>query len=325
MVALWDSRLTQLVASLADLAATYADLPMAARTYGQVATPTTFGAVVASWGRPLLRHRTRLAEVVKGVTIVSLGGASGTLSAMGTQGPAVRAALAHALGLGDPGHSWHSERDGMGAFAGWMGGLCASLGKMGEDLIAMTQSGIDEISIAGSGGSSTMPQKQNPVGASVLVALARQVVPLSAVVQGAGLHRHQRDGAAWLTEWLCLPQLCISTGRALSLADDLAGRITPNETAMASCMDDGSGLIHAEAYSFALARLMPRIEAQSQIRALCLEAIETGQALPDLVARAFPGLAPDLTANFGTAPQDARDFAMKACPSKFTESSFDRH
>ena len=35
----------------------HADLPMAARTYGQGAVPTTFGAVVAAWGRPVLRHR----------------------------------------------------------------------------------------------------------------------------------------------------------------------------------------------------------------------------------------------------------------------------
>jgi 3-carboxy-cis,cis-muconate cycloisomerase len=312
VAALLDSSLLRLVTSLGKMAAAHADLPMAARTYGQIATPTTFGAVVASWGRPLLRHRARLAAIADGVTIVSLGGASGTLSAMGPQGPAVRKALAHVLGLQDPGHSWHVERDGIGAFAAWMAGLCASLGKMGEDLIAMAQSGIGEISIAGSGGSSTMPQKQNPVGASVLVALARQVVPLSAAVQAAGSHRQQRDGAAWFTEWLCLPQLCISTARALTLAGDLAARITPEPEAMARCMDDGTGLIHAEAYSFALAQRLPRTEAQARITELCNEAVASRQSLHDLIARNFPGLEPDLKCDLGTAPQDARDFALQA-------------
>jgi 3-carboxy-cis,cis-muconate cycloisomerase len=312
VAALWDSSLLRLVATLGEMAAAHADLPMAARTYGQIATPTTFGAVVASWGRPLLRHRARLAVIADGVTIVSLGGASGTLSAMGPQGPAVRAALAHVLGLHDPGHSWHVERDGIGAFAAWMAGLCASLGKMGEDLIAMAQSGIGEISIANGGGSSTMPQKQNPVGASVLVALARQVVPLSAAVQAAGNHLQQRDGAAWFTEWLCLPQLCISTGRALALAGDLAALITPEPEAMARCMDDGTGLINAEAYSFALAQRLPRTEAQARVKVLCNEAIATRQSLSVLIARDFQGLEPDLTNNLGTAPQDARSFALQA-------------
>ena len=39
---------------LAALAEAHADLPMPARTYGQHATPTSFGAVVATWGAPLI-------------------------------------------------------------------------------------------------------------------------------------------------------------------------------------------------------------------------------------------------------------------------------
>ena len=72
---------------------------------------------------------------------------------MGPKGPEVRAGLAQALGLGDPGGSWHSQRDRIAAFAGWMAGLAASLGKIGEDLILMSQSGIAEVRLAGAGGS----------------------------------------------------------------------------------------------------------------------------------------------------------------------------
>ena len=306
---IWQARLRTLAQALGRLAAAHADLPMAARSYGQVATPTSFGAMVAGWGQPVLRHHQRLAALAPGLAMVSLGGAAGTLASMGPQGPAVRAALAHALHLGDPGHSWHAERDRLGAFAGWMAGLNASLGKMGEDLILLTQSGIGEVAIAGAGGSSTMPQKQNPVGPSVLVALARQSVALAATLQGAAIHRQQRDGAAWFTEWLTLPQLCISTGRAMALAVDLAGRITPDALAMDRNMNDDLGLIHAEALSFALARQMPRPEAQARIKALCAEAIESARPLPALVARDFPGLTVPQSASLGTAPDEARAFA----------------
>ena len=159
---------------------------------------------------------------------VSLSGAAGSLSAMGEKGPLVRAALAEALGLSDPGASWHSERDGIASFAAWMATTCTCLAKMAEDLNLLTQSGIDEVVIAGAGGSSTMPQKQNPVGPSVLVAIARQATALAGVVQGAGVHRQQRDGAAWYGEWLSLPQMGILTGRALALAGDLVPRLTPD-------------------------------------------------------------------------------------------------
>lgn len=309
VIGLWDTRLADLTRHLGHLARAHADLPMAARTYGQVATPTSFGAVVAAWGHPLLRHRARLAQVRDDLAVVSLGGAAGTLSAMGTQGPAVRAGLAKALGLTDPGHSWHAERDRIAAFGAWMAGLTASLGKMGEDLILLTQSGFGEVAIAGAGASSTMPQKQNPVAPSVLVALARQVIALAGAMQGAGLHRQQRDGAAWFVEWLSLPQMCILTGRALSLALDLSRKITPDHDAMARGLADGFGLIRAEEFTFALARHMPRPEAQSRIKALCAVSQAGGGSLPDLVAREFPDIDLDPKAGLGTAPSDARAFA----------------
>ena len=55
-----DARLAETVAALAALAAAHAETPMLARTYGQGAVPTSFGAVVAAWGAPILRHRLQL-------------------------------------------------------------------------------------------------------------------------------------------------------------------------------------------------------------------------------------------------------------------------
>lgn len=316
LLSLWQERLSAVIAALGALAETHADLPMAARTYGQAATPTSFGAVVASWGQPLLAHREGLAAQRAALLRVSLSGAAGTLGAMGPQGPAVRAALAQALGLADPGHGWHTDRSGMAGFAGWMAGLTGSLGKMGEDLILLSQSGLDELRIAGAGASSTMPQKQNPVGPSVLVALARQVIGLSATLQGAALHRQQRDGAAWFTEWLTLPQMCISTGRALSLALDLAGRLQPDARAMAQGLDGALGLIHAEALTFALAETQPRPQAQATLKRLCREAQETATPLIDLMARDFPltdwGTVLTDGRTLGQAPAEARAFAAAA-------------
>ena len=61
LIELWEGRLDGLLAALGAVAAAHADLPMAARTYGQVATPTSFGAVVAGWGWPLHAQRAALA------------------------------------------------------------------------------------------------------------------------------------------------------------------------------------------------------------------------------------------------------------------------
>lgn len=315
MLAIWDARLEGVLGHLATLAESGATLPMAARTYGQFATPTSFGAVVAGWGWPLLDWRARLAPLRTDVLKVSLSGAAGTLSAMGEAGSQVRAGLARELGLADPGHSWHSDRSAPGQLAGYAAGLAGSLGKLGEDVLALSQSGLGEVSFrGGAGGSSTMPQKQNPVAASALVALARQVIGLAGLVQGAALHRQQRDGAAWFSEWLSLPQLCISTSRMLSLAQEIAETLVPDARSMARLLEDGLGLIHAEALTFALAGQMPRPDAMAAVKALCQEAQATQTPLTQLANLRFPGtdwttlLA---TVGLGKAPAEAMAFVAR--------------
>lgn len=311
-----DSRLHQTATLLGDLADQHAARPMVARTYGQAAVVTSFGAVVASWGAPLLRHRGRLQAVRSDIECVSLSGAAGTLSAMGPKGPEVRKALAEALGLGDPGASWHSTRDGIAALSSWLTGVTGSLGKMGEDLLLLTQSGIDEVTLANGGGSSTMPQKSNPVAPSALVAIARQTVGLNSVLQSALPHKQERDGAAWLSEWLSLGQLVILTARSVALATEVAEGLTPNPERMESHIKATNGMIFAEAVSFALTSKMSRPEAQVETKTLIARALKTGLTLQEVAIEAHPDLDHaqifQPSEQLGTASEDARAFANAA-------------
>ncbi len=313
VIAIYEARLTTLIRALGTLASTHADLPMMARTYGQDAVPTTFGATVAGWGAPLIRHSARLSDLKPDLLVVSLSGAAGTLSAMGPKGPEVRATLARTLDLGDPQESWHVARDRITDFAGWMTGLTASLGKIGEDFILMTGSSRQEVRLGAAGASSTMPQKQNPVAPSAIVALARLAVGLNSTIQGAAMAREARDGATWMTEWLTLPQLCLATGRALMLAGDVARTLTPDAAALRAPLNQGLGLWAAEALTFALAQTMPRPEAQRKVKAMVAEAIAQNITLADIAAQNYPGrdwrayLAAEN--HLGEAPTLARRFA----------------
>lgn len=315
VIAIYETRLTLIVKPLGALAQANADLPMAARTYGQNATVTTFGAVVASWGSPLLRHLDRLNELKPRLLQVSLSGAAGTLSVMGEDGPAIRAELAKSLNLSDPLESWHSTRDSIAEFSAWMTLVTGSLAKLGEDLLLMTHSGIGEIKLAQSGGSSTMPQKSNPVLPSLLVALARQNVALNSAIQSAVPHRQQRDGAAWFTEWMSLPQICMITARALGAAQQVSDGMTPNATKMLDGISDGLDLIYAESLSFALTNIMPRPDAQTAIKELCKQAQNEQVSLVQLAARKWPdAIAADQfspQAQTGQAVTEAQSFAQK--------------
>jgi 3-carboxy-cis,cis-muconate cycloisomerase len=309
------AQLDDLLGTLSTLAQTHAALPMAARTYGQHATPTSFGAKVAQWGWPLLEARDNLARLLAEGLPVSLSGASGTSAELGADPSALRAALAEKLGLRDPGRSWHADRGPVLRVGETLTRLALGLGKWGEDLVLATQSGLAEVRLGGTGSSSTMPQKQNPVAPSVMVALARHATGLNATLQGAALHRQQRDGAAWFTEWLVLPQLVLSTAAALGQAGALGRGLHPDATAMQATLEGTGGLLLAEALSFALTDRLPRPKAQAEVKRLCIEARETGQTLEACARRAFPDLPGgffDNANHLGNAPLEAVSFATAA-------------
>jgi len=301
--------------ALAALAEAHADTPMSARTYGQHATLTSFGAQASEWGNPLLGLLGELPALRSACLRVSLSGAAGTAGAFGAEAPEIRANLARELNLSDPGQSWHTDRTPLLRIGDWLTRAALALGKLGEDLIAMAMSGIAEIDLGGAGGSSTMPQKQNPVAPSALVALAAQARGHLATLQDAAMQKHQRDGAAWFTEWLTLPQLCLAAASALTIAKDQTARISPRIEAMAHSVNEPLGLVHAEALSFALAATMRRPEAQAATKALCKEALATDTPLATLAARDYPAL--DTATLFtpahqmGQAPAEARAFAAK--------------
>ena len=319
-LALLSVRLSAILDALANLAEAHADLPMPGRTWGQAAVPTTFGAVAAAWGGPLLRHAKALTDLRETHLAVSLSGAAGTLSVMGADGPTVRAGMAKELGLADPGGSWHGGRDRVAGIGAWLTGVTVSIGKMGEDLILLTQTGIGEVALGTAGASSTMPQKANPVVPALLSALARAAPGLNATLQGAALHRQERDGAAWIAEWLSFPQLCLTAGRALAAAEELCPRIAPVPEKMTQNLALQGGAIHAEALTFALAQRMPRPDAAAEVKRLITTARDRGETLKDIARADHPDLDPsvfDPAANLGQAPGDARAFAasVRALPS----------
>ena len=110
--------------------------------------------------------------------------------------------------------------------------------------------------------------------------------------------------------------MVLATGRALQLAESLAASIAPNAKAMRANMDDGTGLIFAEALSFALSAHMPRPDAQAAVKRLVIAVRDGKGTLPALAAIDWPDH--DLTgvfdpvAQLGSAPAEASAFARNA-------------
>jgi 3-carboxy-cis,cis-muconate cycloisomerase len=225
-VAILAGRLEAVEAALAQLAGRFAGRSLMGRTRMQDALPITVGDRIAAWRGPFQRHRQRLEELRPRLLAVQFGGAVGTLDKLGGKGREVVRRMAAELGLAVPERSWHTQRDSLAEFAAWLALVTGSLGKIGADIGLMAQSGPGEIALAGGGGSSAMPHKANPVGAEVLVALARFVATLSGGMAQALVAEQERSGAAWTLEWMLLPQMVVATAAALRTAGRLIGDVT---------------------------------------------------------------------------------------------------
>ncbi|HEX3290345.1 MAG TPA: 3-carboxy-cis,cis-muconate cycloisomerase [Gaiella sp.] len=237
------------------LAREHRDSPMPARTLLQQAVPTTFGLVTAGWLVALLDARKRLAHVADAGLAVQLGGAAGTLAALGDDGTRVAEAFASELDLAVPTLPWHTNRvriAELGAALATAAGVC---GKIGLDVVLLSQTEVAEVREATGGGSSTMPQKRNPVQATLARADARLATAHASALQGtlAHEHEHERAAGAWHAEWEALcGALAYAGGAAAAAAESLVGLEVDTERMRAN-LDASEGLIVAERVASALA------------------------------------------------------------------------
>lgn len=278
VLAIFETRIEALIGTLVTLARAHRDTICLARTRSQQAAPTLFGLKAAQWLAPFLRHRRRIMEIRPRLLAVQFGGATGTLAALGPAGPAVLDALADELALARA-EPWHAARDRLEEFAGLCAMLAGSCGKLGADLVILAQSEVGEIGFTGAGGSSTLPQKANPVIAEVLVSLARHAATLAGGMHQAAIHANERDGAAWTLEWLTLPPLILAAGAALARAGEALLALRIDEKRMQANLDASNGLVLAEAASFALAEHLPREAVAVLVKQGVAETLASGRHL----------------------------------------------
>jgi 3-carboxy-cis,cis-muconate cycloisomerase len=221
-------------AACAALAEAHRDTPIAGRTLLQQAVPTTFGAKAAGW---LFALAEPLGDLRSYRFVAQLGGAAGTLAALGGRGPEVVQAFAAELELDAPPLPWHSLRRPwamLGALLDEAAGGCA---KIGLDVVLLAQTEVGEVAEADGGGSSTMPHKRNPVRATRARACAR-LAHANASVLAATEHEHERAAGAWHAEWTALSETLAHTGGAAAAIRECVEALEVDPERMRENMDD---------------------------------------------------------------------------------------
>ncbi len=291
------------VEALARLGRAHRDTPIAARTLGMHAVPTTFGARVASWTLGLRDAADRLRRVRDHGLPVQLGGAAGTFAsyiecARGSGGELAGASateiytrltdeFATELGLPTSVAPWHSVRTPLADLAAALATTSGALGKFAVDVISQARTEVMEVyepAGAGRGESSAMPQKRNPVLATMIRSAALQTPALAATIHIAMLAEDERSPGAWHAEWQPLRECLLLVGGSAHTAAELADGLHADTDRMSRTLALSHGQVVSERLSILLTPLLGRVQAKAVLQAAAFEAEEKGRSLADVLA-----------------------------------------
>ncbi|MCD1269294.1 adenylosuccinate lyase [Microbacterium sp. MEC084] len=270
-------RLDVAIDALGRFAREHRDEVAAARTLTQHAVPTTVGLRAATWQRGLRRARARLADA-RDALPAQLGGAGGTLASfvqiLGAERAArLPAAYADATGLAAPDAPWHTTRWPVTELGDALVQTLDALGVLAADVATLSRTEIGELAEGTGGGSSAMPQKQNPAR-SVLIRSAGMRAPhLGATLHtAAALAVDERPDGAWHAEWPALRELLRLAVGASAHAADLAEGLRADATAVARNLAATRGLIVSERLSIVLGPILGAEKVAEIVRAAGLGA-----------------------------------------------------
>ena len=232
---------------------------MAGRTHDQQALPTTFGFKVAVWLAELSRNRQRLTQAKERVLVGQFAGAVGSLAGLNESDVdplQVQALLMKELGLGVAPIAWHSSRDGIAEMIHIFCMIAALMGRIAREIIELQRQEIAELEepfAAGKVGSSTMPQKRNPMLCESILTLARLCREKTAsAIDMLVFNAHERDWSAFQMEWALIPEVFIMTQGALELSCRVLRDLRVNADKMLENLGVTAGLLLSERVMFAL-------------------------------------------------------------------------
>ncbi|MDQ1538798.1 MAG: 3-carboxy-cis,cis-muconate cycloisomerase [Actinomycetota bacterium] len=275
-------RLDEAAATAARLAETHISTLMPGRSLSQLAAPTTFGTKAVGWLGGLDAACARLRSSRERLA-VQLGGPVGTRAAWGGSAAQVSSAVAEALGLADS-VPWHTERSRVVDLAAALGQAVAACGTIATDVIMLSQNEIGELAEPlgpGRGGSSAMPQKQNPIGSVLVRAAAIRTPHLVATLMTAAVQDGERATGAWHAEWTPLLDLVHLAGGATARTAEVLGGLTVKVNVMRDNTTGAGSVMFAESVSRALGAHLDRSAAQSLVAEATRRAAAVGGSLRD--------------------------------------------
>jgi len=252
------------------------------RTHGQHAIPTTYGMKFAIYAMEVQRHIERLNECKKRLLVGKISGAVGTYAALGDKGMKIEKEVMHQLNL-TPAEISNQivQRDRYAEFFMLLALIAKTLEKIAVEIRNLQRTEINEIAEHFENGkqvgSSTMPQKRNPIIGERICGIGRIIVGNAiASLDNISLW-HERDLTNSSAERIIIPEICILSDYILNLATNLVKNLEFRPENINRNLNLTNGLIMSEHLMINLTKKgLGRQEAHELIRECAMMIYESG-------------------------------------------------
>jgi adenylosuccinate lyase len=243
---------TKLIDVLKRRALEWKDVPMAGRTHGIQAEPTTMGMKLALWALQVDRDRRRLRQARETIAVGKLSGAVGTYSNID---PDIEASVCASLGLTPTPATQVISRDRHAEYLYACASVGATMELIGTEMRHLQRTEVSEAAEGfreGQKGSSAMPHKRNPITGERLSGLARVLRGyLQAGLEDVALW-HERDISHSSVERVILPDASLLAHYVLVTCANLIENMTIDADRMLLNLDRSLGLLFSQPVLLAL-------------------------------------------------------------------------
>jgi 3-carboxy-cis,cis-muconate cycloisomerase len=136
----------------------------------------------------------------------------------------------------------------------------------------------------GRGGSSTMPNKRNPIGCALTLAAAERVPGLVATFLSAMVQEHERGVGGWQAEWPTVAAVIQATGLAAASMAEVAEGLVVDSARMRSNIAATHGGIFAERAMMLLGGKVGRDTAHQILEKATRKSVKEGRPLAEVLS-----------------------------------------
>ena len=267
---------------LIDLAEKNKETICVGRTHGQHAIPYILGHKFAIWANEIKLHIERLRQCKERVCVGKMSGAVGTQAGFGPNALRIQELTMKYLDI-KPAEisSQIVPRDRLAEFICLLALISSSLDKFGREIRNLQRTEIqeleepfrEEIQV----GSSTMPQKRNPINSEKICGLAKILRSLTIAALENVVIEHERDLTNSSCERAMIPEACILLDEQLKTTKRILKELRIYPENMKRNLNLTKGLIMSEAVMLTLVKKgLGRQEAHEIVRKCATKTYKRG-------------------------------------------------